>query len=68
MAHNSLGRTKNTISSDYTKPKRATLEEDDAYKLDGLQPGPICVGSYKPEVEEEMNNQSALDIEESGPR
>ena len=47
-----------------TKPKRANTEDDNVYELDGLQPGPIYVGSYKPEVGDKTNNQVAINIKE----
>ncbi|KAL7539961.1 hypothetical protein ACHAXR_009759 [Thalassiosira sp. AJA248-18] len=61
-AHNSFGRAEDAFLSDPTKPKRAATDDDDVfhfiayvpheedgcvYELDGLQPGPIRVGSYK---------------------
>ena len=66
-AHNSFGRAEDAFLSDPTKPKRAATEDDDVfhfvayvphgedvYELDGLQCGPIKVGSYV--VEEDKQN------------
>ena len=61
-AHNSFGRAEDAFLSDPNKPKRVATEDDDVfhfiayvpheedgcvYELDGLQSGPLCVGSYK---------------------
>lgn len=59
-AHNSFGRAEDAFLSDPNKPKRVATDDDDVfhfiayvphtdgnvYELDGLQPGPIRVGSY----------------------
>jgi ubiquitin carboxyl-terminal hydrolase L5 len=61
-AHNSFGRAEDAFLSDPTKQKRVATDDDDVfhfvayvphgedvYELDGLQCGPIKVGSYKSE-------------------
>ena len=60
-AHNSFGRDMSSFLDDPTKAKRSATDDDDVfhfvafvphevdgcvYELDGLQPGPIRVGSY----------------------
>lgn len=60
-AHNSFGRDMSSFLDDPTKSKRSATDDDDVfhfvafvphevdgcvYELDGLQPGPIRVGSY----------------------
>lgn len=67
--HNSFGRAEDAFLSDpSSRPKRAATDDDDVfhfvayvphdedgcvYELDGLQPGPIRVGSYKNKKEED---------------
>jgi len=60
-AHNSFGRAEDAFLSDPSKPKRVATDDDDVfhfiayvphedgcvYELDGLQSGPIQIGSYK---------------------
>ena len=61
-AHNSFGRSEDAFLSDPSKPKRVATDDDDVFhfiayvphdesgsvfELDGLQPGPIKVGSFK---------------------
>eukprot|EP00580_Thalassiosira_gravida_P005161 CAMPEP_0201656490 /NCGR_PEP_ID=MMETSP0493-20130528/46551_1 /ASSEMBLY_ACC=CAM_ASM_000838 /TAXON_ID=420259 /ORGANISM="Thalassiosira gravida, Strain GMp14c1" /LENGTH=409 /DNA_ID=CAMNT_0048133105 /DNA_START=57 /DNA_END=1286 /DNA_ORIENTATION=- len=80
-AHNSFGRAEDAFLSDPSKAKRAATDDDDVfhfiayvphekdgcvYELDGLQAGPIRVGSYRPEIgdentttDENNNNSSA---------
>lgn len=75
-AHNSFGRPDDAFLSDPTKPKRIATDDDDVfhfiayvpheedgcvYELDGLQPGPIRVGSYKKDAAEsgESNGDAA---------
>jgi len=64
-AHNSFGRAEDAFLSDPTKPKRIATDDDDifhfiayvphedggVYELDGLQEGPIRVGSFERESE-----------------
>mmetsp|Transcript_1838 Transcript_1838/g.3502 ORF Transcript_1838/g.3502 Transcript_1838/m.3502 type:complete len:397 (+) Transcript_1838:79-1269(+) len=70
-AHNSFGRAEDAFLSDPSKPKRSATDDDDVfhfiayvpneedgcvYELDGLQAGPIRVGSYKKEDGDEIAN------------
>eukprot|EP00585_Thalassiosira_rotula_P012947 CAMPEP_0196133314 /NCGR_PEP_ID=MMETSP0910-20130528/2587_1 /TAXON_ID=49265 /ORGANISM="Thalassiosira rotula, Strain GSO102" /LENGTH=364 /DNA_ID=CAMNT_0041393025 /DNA_START=62 /DNA_END=1153 /DNA_ORIENTATION=+ len=67
-AHNSFGRAEDAFLSDPSRAKRAATDDDDVfhfiayvphegdgcvYELDGLQAGPIRVGSYRPEIGDE---------------
>mmetsp|Transcript_17464 Transcript_17464/g.37745 ORF Transcript_17464/g.37745 Transcript_17464/m.37745 type:complete len:379 (+) Transcript_17464:142-1278(+) len=71
-AHNSFGRAEDAFLSDPSKPKRVATDDDDVfhfiayvphedgcvYELDGLQPGPIRIGSYKKDGENNDNTTS----------
>lgn len=77
-AHNSFGRAEDAFLSDPTKPKRVATDDDDVfhfiayirsdgcvYELDGLQDGPIRVGSYQKESESSGSDSSKSESETS---
>eukprot|EP00584_Thalassiosira_punctigera_P018057 CAMPEP_0172567520 /NCGR_PEP_ID=MMETSP1067-20121228/116146_1 /TAXON_ID=265564 ORGANISM="Thalassiosira punctigera, Strain Tpunct2005C2" /NCGR_SAMPLE_ID=MMETSP1067 /ASSEMBLY_ACC=CAM_ASM_000444 /LENGTH=388 /DNA_ID=CAMNT_0013358885 /DNA_START=54 /DNA_END=1220 /DNA_ORIENTATION=- len=80
-AHNSFGRAEDAFLGDPTKPKRVATDDDDVfhfvayvpheedgcvYELDGLQAGPIRVGSYRAEVGDENSNESSTSATGTG--